>query len=74
MWDDLSTVYMAAQLLGYDKPDPSHLYNLTDQELDAVKKKVAGVETEHPEDVVNGRRVDQPVSESRESSPPWDGH
>ncbi len=40
VWDDLSTVYMAAQVLGYDKPDPSHLYNLTDEELDAVKKKL----------------------------------
>src|SRR5450631_4656953 len=28
VWDDLSTVYMAAQVLGYDKPDPSQLYNL----------------------------------------------
>jgi spermidine/putrescine-binding protein len=40
VWDDLSTLYMAAQLLGYDKPDPSHLYNLSDQELDAVKQKL----------------------------------
>jgi putative spermidine/putrescine transport system substrate-binding protein/spermidine/putrescine transport system substrate-binding protein len=40
VWDDLSTVYMAAQVLGYDQPDPSHLYNLSDQELDAVKKKL----------------------------------
>jgi spermidine/putrescine-binding protein len=40
VWDDLSTVYMAAQVLGYDKPDPSALYNLTDQQLDAVKKKL----------------------------------
>ena len=40
VWDDLSTVYMAAQILGYDKPDPSQLYNLTDQQLDAVKKKL----------------------------------
>ncbi|MBV9626104.1 MAG: ABC transporter substrate-binding protein [Acidobacteria bacterium] len=40
VWDDLSTVYMAAQVLGYDKPDPSHLYNLSDQELDAVKSKL----------------------------------
>jgi len=40
VWDDLSTVYMAAQVLGYDKPDPGHLYNLTDDELDAVKKKL----------------------------------
>ena len=40
VWDDLSSVYMAAQVLGYDKPDPSHLYNLSDQELEAVKKKL----------------------------------
>src|SRR6202161_2931026 len=40
VWDDLSTVYMAAQVLGYDKPDPSHLYNLSDEELDAVQKKL----------------------------------
>jgi spermidine/putrescine-binding protein len=40
VWDDLSTLYTAAQLLGYDKPDPSHLYNLSDAELDAVKLKL----------------------------------
>lgn len=40
VWDDLSTVYMAAQLLGYDKPDPGHLYNLSDQELERVKQKL----------------------------------
>jgi spermidine/putrescine-binding protein len=40
VWDDLSTVYMAAQVLGYDKADPDHLYNLSDQELDAVKNKL----------------------------------
>jgi putative spermidine/putrescine transport system substrate-binding protein/spermidine/putrescine transport system substrate-binding protein len=40
VWDDLSTVYMAAQVLGYDKPDPSHLYDLSDQELEAVKNKL----------------------------------
>jgi spermidine/putrescine-binding protein len=40
VWDDLSTVYMAAQVLGFDKPDPSHLYNLTDDELQAVRKKL----------------------------------
>ncbi|MGC1684980.1 MAG: extracellular solute-binding protein, partial [Candidatus Acidiferrales bacterium] len=26
VWDELSTLYMAAQILGYDKPDPNHLY------------------------------------------------
>jgi putative spermidine/putrescine transport system substrate-binding protein/spermidine/putrescine transport system substrate-binding protein len=40
VWDDLSTVYMAAQILGYDKPDPGQLYNLSDQQLEAVKKKL----------------------------------
>src|SRR5579859_1414288 len=40
VWDDLSTLYMAAQLLGYDKPDPSHLYNLSDGQLAAVKQKL----------------------------------
>ncbi len=40
VWDELSTLYMAAQLLGYDKPDPSHLYNLTDEELEKVKQKL----------------------------------
>ncbi len=40
VWDDLSTVYMTAQVLGFDKPDPSQLYNLTDEQLDAVKKKL----------------------------------
>ena len=40
VWDELSTIYMAAQILGYDKPDPGHLYNLSDVELDNVKKKL----------------------------------
>ncbi len=40
VWDDLSTLYMAAQMLGYDKPDPSQLYNLSDEQLAAVKQKL----------------------------------
>lgn len=40
VWDDLSTVYMAAQVLGYDKPDPAGLYNLTDQQLEKVRAKL----------------------------------
>jgi spermidine/putrescine-binding protein len=40
VWDDLSTVYMAAQILGYDKPDPGQLYNLSDPQLEQVKKKL----------------------------------
>jgi spermidine/putrescine-binding protein len=40
VWDELSTIYMAAQVLGYDKPDPSQLYNLGDAQLEAVKKKL----------------------------------
>jgi putative spermidine/putrescine transport system substrate-binding protein/spermidine/putrescine transport system substrate-binding protein len=40
VWDDLSTLYMAAQMLGYDKPDPSQLYNLSDEQLAAAKQKL----------------------------------
>lgn len=40
IWDDLSTVYMAAQLLGYDKPDPAQLYNLNDDQLAKVKEEL----------------------------------
>ena len=40
VWDDISTIYMAAQVLGFDKPDPSHLYNLSDSELEAARKKL----------------------------------
>src|SRR6266403_1605836 len=40
VWDDLSTVYLAAQILGFDKPDRSQLYNLTDDQLTAVRKKL----------------------------------
>jgi putative spermidine/putrescine transport system substrate-binding protein/spermidine/putrescine transport system substrate-binding protein len=40
VWDELSTVYMTAQVLGYDKPDPSQIYNLSDAQLEAVKKKL----------------------------------
>jgi spermidine/putrescine-binding protein len=40
LWDELSSVYMAAQVLGFDKPDPNQLYNLSDEQLEAVKKKL----------------------------------
>jgi putative spermidine/putrescine transport system substrate-binding protein/spermidine/putrescine transport system substrate-binding protein len=40
VWDDLSTLYMGAQVLGYDKPDPSSLYHLSDEQLAATKKKL----------------------------------
>jgi spermidine/putrescine-binding protein len=40
LWDELSSVYLAAQVLGYDKPEASQLYNLSDAQLAAVKKKL----------------------------------
>src|SRR5580658_6099407 len=40
VWDDLSPVYMAAQVLGFDKPDPHALYNRTDDQLEKVKAKL----------------------------------
>src|SRR6202790_3663433 len=39
LWDELSSVYMGAQALGYHKRDPYQVYNLTDDQLEAVKKK-----------------------------------
>jgi putative spermidine/putrescine transport system substrate-binding protein/spermidine/putrescine transport system substrate-binding protein len=39
VWDDLSSVYMTAQVLGYDN-DPHTLYNLSDEQLEQVKKKL----------------------------------
>src|SRR5713101_986673 len=40
VWDELSTSYMAAQILQYNKRDPGHVYNLSDDQLEAVKKKL----------------------------------
>jgi spermidine/putrescine-binding protein len=39
-WDDLSTIYMAAQVLGFGKTDPSAIYNLDDAQLAQVKTKL----------------------------------
>jgi putative spermidine/putrescine transport system substrate-binding protein/spermidine/putrescine transport system substrate-binding protein len=39
--DDIATLYMVAQTLGLDDPkDPSHLYNLSDEDLAKVKAKM----------------------------------
>ena len=46
-------------------PIPSHLYNLTDQELDAVKKKLLELKPNIRKMWSTGRRADEPVSESR---------
>lgn len=40
LWDDVSNIYLVAQLLGLDKTDPSALYNLTEEQLAQVKKKL----------------------------------
>ncbi len=40
LWDELSSVYMAAQVLGYDHPNPDQIHNLSDDQLEAVKKKL----------------------------------
>jgi len=71
--DDLSTVYMAAQLLGYDKPDPSHLYNLTDAELEAVKKKLLELKPNVRKMWANRWRTDQSFRRVTRSSSPWAG-
>lgn len=40
VWDDISTIYMAGQVLGFDHPDPGALYNLSDEQLQRVKQKL----------------------------------
>ncbi|HTY83267.1 MAG TPA: ABC transporter substrate-binding protein [Silvibacterium sp.] len=40
LWDDLSSIYMAAQVLGFGKQDSTAIYNLSDAQLDQVKAKL----------------------------------
>lgn len=40
LWDDLSSVYMAAQVLGFGKQNPTAIYNLSDAQLEEVKAKL----------------------------------
>lgn len=40
IWDDVSNIYLAGQLLGLDKTDPAALYNMTDDQLAEAKKKL----------------------------------
>lgn len=39
LWDDYSTIYIGASVLGYDKT-PEAVFNLSDDQLDAIKKKM----------------------------------
>lgn len=40
IWDDVSNIYVAGQLMGLDKTDPAALYNMTDDQLAEAKKKL----------------------------------
>ena len=40
LWDDLSSVYLAGQVLGYHRDDPAILYNLNDEQLAEVRSKL----------------------------------
>jgi putative spermidine/putrescine transport system substrate-binding protein/spermidine/putrescine transport system substrate-binding protein len=40
VWDDISTLYMAAQAIGLNHPDPNAIYHLTDQQLHTVVEKL----------------------------------
>ena len=64
VWDELSTIYMAAQVLGYDKPDPSQLYNLSDAQLEAVKKKLIELKPNIRKMWATGGELDQSFPES----------
>ncbi len=43
MYDDISSIYLAAQVLGYDKTDKSVLYNMTEAQLTACKDKLVAL-------------------------------
>ena len=70
-------IYMTAQVIAWpmgDKPDPSQLYNLSDDQLEAVKKKLDRVETECAK--VHGshrRQTHESFSESRDCAGAWVG-
>jgi len=38
MWDDISNIYLAGQVMGLDKTDKSAIYNMTDAQLEDAKK------------------------------------
>lgn len=40
VWDDISTVYLAAQYLGIDKGNPDVLYSMSDDQLQQAKAKL----------------------------------
>lgn len=40
LWDDVSNIYLAGQVLGIDKTDPAALYNMSDDQLTEAKKKL----------------------------------
>jgi putative spermidine/putrescine transport system substrate-binding protein/spermidine/putrescine transport system substrate-binding protein len=40
LWDDISSLYLAGILLGYDKADKGAIYNMNEEQLAAVKKKL----------------------------------
>jgi len=40
LWDDISNIYLVAQIEGLDKTDQSVLYNLSDAQLSTIKQKL----------------------------------
>lgn len=44
LWDDISSLYLAGIWLGFDKPDKSALYNMSEEQLAAVKSQTLGAQ------------------------------
>ena len=65
VWDDLSTVYMAAQVLGYRQARSITALQPERRATRSRKEKAAGVETERPQNVVHRRRADESFCEPR---------
>ena len=72
-WDELSTIYMAAQVLGLRQARPgSHLQSErrgTGQRAQEIDRAQA----EHSQVLVHRRRTDESVSKITKSWPPWAG-
>lgn len=48
LWDDVSSIYLMAILLGYDDPDEQTIYNLSDEQLENIKRKFADFRSNLP--------------------------
>ena len=61
VWDDLSTVYMAAQVLGFDKPRSQRPLESDRCSIGTSEGEAARFKAEHSQNVDHWRRTDKSV-------------